>query len=217
MALEFPLATEQLADLLPIETAIWMPMWQQEQSGVGNGEVLTADLGPRLWEADVGLKPVNNLSVRALKSRIEALDGSAQRFYLYDPLNCYPTHDPGGVLLGASAVTILAIGDDSKSLSLQGLPVGYVLAGDLLAIDYGDPSRRALLRMVGGGTAGGDGKLALTEVRPHLRPGIVPGLPVTLVKPAAKVTIVAGSLAYERASVTTTRIRFRVRQTLAAG
>lgn len=217
MVLTFPLALDQLADLVPIVSAHWQPVWQQETSGTGGGELLAADLGPMLWEADVALRPVLNTASRPVKARLEALDGARRSFYLYDPTNCYPTHDPGGVVLGDAEVTIKAVGGDNKTLSLEGLPAGYVLSDDMLAVDYGSPARRALLRMVGSVTANGSGESAPFEVRPHLRPGIVAGLPVMLAKPAAKVKILPGSLSYEPASANRVRIRFRVRQTLQAG
>ena len=217
MVLSFPLGTPDLADLVPIQSAHWQPMWQQETSGTGAGELLAADLGPQLWEADVTLKAVRNSEARAVKSRIEALGGARHAFYLYDPINCYPTHDPGGTILGDNEVTILAVGGDNRTLSLAGLPAGYVLAHDMLASDYGSPSRRALLRMVDTVTADGDGETALFEVTPALRPGIAAGQTVMLKKPAAKVKILPGTLSYDDASTNRTRIRFRVRQTLQAG
>lgn len=217
MTLSFPLTVAQLADLLPIVQVTWIPRWQQEGSNLGAGETVSKDLGPRLWEADIALKSLGAIEVRALKARIEALDGMLNTFYLYDPLSAYPTNDPTGAILGASTVTVKSVGVDNKSLALQGLPVGYQLSNDMLALDYLSPARRALLRMDGTATADVAGETAEFEVRPHLRPGIAAGDAVYLVKPAAKVKLVKDGLTYEPANGNRTRIRLRARQTLQAG
>lgn len=215
MVLVYPLALAELADLLPIESSPFQPVLQREYSGLGTGEQLGADLGPRLWSADVVLRAVLNTEARALKARVEAaLDGT---FYVYDVVNAYPTHDPGGTTLGSATVTVLSVNADNLRLALQGLPAGYVLDHDLVAIDYGTPSRRTLVRMVGSVTAAVDGTTAEFEVRPALRPGIVTGCAVTLKKPAMKANIVPGSITYEQASARRTRIRFTALQTLQAG
>jgi hypothetical protein len=84
-------------------------------------------------------------------------------------------------------------------------------------VDYGTPSRRALVQAAEGATANGFGVTSEFEVRPQLRPGITTGLTVTLKKPAAKVKIVPGSLRIETVTTLLSQLRFTARQTLAAG
>jgi hypothetical protein len=89
--------------------------------------------------------------------------------------------------------------------------------GDYMHVDYGTPSRRALLQAAEGATANGSGVTGEFEVRPQLRPGITAGLAVALKKPAAKVKIVSGSVRIETVTTLLSQLRFTARQTLAAG
>jgi hypothetical protein len=115
-------------------------------------------------------------------------------------------------------VVIASINANRKALTLSGLPAGYVITmGDYLHVDYGTPSRRALLQASEGATANGSGVTGEFEVRPHLRPGIATALAVTLKKPAAKVKIVPGSVRIETVTTLLSQLRFTARQTLAAG
>src|SRR5690606_33928716 len=101
-----------------------------------------------------------------------------------------PQADPTGAILGEAEVTIESVGADNRSLAFAGLPEGYQLTiGDMLHVDYGSPSRRALFTLCESGAADADGETDELEVRPHVRPGITAGAAVTLIKPSAKVKI----------------------------
>lgn len=218
MALSFPLAQTLLGDLLPIQSVVWELMREQEFSGIGGGEGLAADLGPALWEGEVSLRPLLHTDARAMAAKIDALDGSINSFYLANPLGWWPKLDPRGTVYGGSTPSILSIAENRKELRITELPANYALStGDMFALDYGSPSRRALHRLVGDVTATGSGITTFVEVRPHLRPGVVPALAVDFSRPSAKVKIVAGSVSQSFHSANRTRISFRVRQTLAAG
>lgn len=220
MTLAFPYQLGTFANTLRIRSVSWMPLYQEEFSGIGTGEMLSAKLGPDLWVADVALADMYNAEAQQVSALIEGLGGSMQSFYLYNPLIPFPQYDPTGSILGASTPTILAINADNKRMSITGLPAGYRLTrGDMLGIDYGSPTRRALLRILEASiTANGSGITGLFEIRPFFRPGIVAGLAVDLSHPAAKVKIVPGSLSIGPGQdISTTSIGFKVRQTLAAG
>lgn len=199
MALTFPAPVSYIADLLRVPRRTFRLDVQQELSGIGNGDVLAAELAPTRWIADIQTKPMRPADARVLQARLEALDGSINAFYLYDPWKCVPAADPGGVILGASAVTINTIGVDNKSLSLTGLPAGYMITeSDQLHFDYGsNPTRRALHRAQETVTANGLGVSPNFEVRPHFQPGATGGLAVTLIKAAAKMVLVPGSLSVQ--------------------
>lgn len=218
MALSFPLAQTLLGDLLPIQSVVWELRRQQELSAIGSGEGLAADLAPGLWEGEVSLRPQLHTDARAMAAKIDALDGSINSFYLANPLGWWPKLDPNGATYGSAAPSILAIAENRKEIRFTGLPANYALSsGDMFALDYGSPSRRALHRLVGDVVANGAGLTTFVEVRPHLRPGVVTALAVDFSRPAAKVKIVAGSVSQSFHSANRTRISFRVRQTLAAG
>lgn len=216
-ALSFPLAQVAFANLLPVQSVDWTPLWQQELSGLGSGEFVTHDLAPQLWQGNVTLKPLLHTANRAMMAKLTALS-SAEAFYLANPLAWWPAADPGGVLYGASAPTIKSIATNRKEVAFAGLPPGYVLSsGDFWAADYGSPSRRALVQLVGSGVADSGGETSEIEVRPHLRPGIEEDASVTFARPAAKVKIVPGSIVSSFHNVRRDRIAFSVRQTLQAG
>jgi hypothetical protein len=215
LTLSFPLA--DLADLLPIAAMAWNEARQDAISALGSGEWLTHELGPQLHEAEVRTARLPHARAEQLRARLRAVDGGAH-FYLSNPTMLYPQADPGGAILATASVVIASINAARKDLALSGLPAGYVITmGDYLHIDYGTPSRRALLQAAEGATANGSGFTPEFEVRPQLRPGITAGLAVTLKKPAAKVKIVPGSVRIETVTTLLSQIRFTARQTLAAG
>jgi hypothetical protein len=220
VAVSFPIALANLADLIPIEHATWNEVRQEDMSPIASGEFLSHDLGPPLWELDVQSPPLPHATIEQCRARLRALDGSSQAFYAYNPLLKYPQSDPAGVILGSSSVVIASINANRKAMTLSGLPAGYVMTvGDYFHVDYGSsPYRRALIQIIEGVTADGSGVTPEFEVRPHLRSGISTTLTVTLKKPAAKVKLLPATLRTEQAEdVTMSRLRFTARQTLGLG
>jgi hypothetical protein len=218
MAITVPLALASLADLLPVERVEWNPLYQEEMSSIGSGEFLTADAAPVLWEAVVSLTRVHLDQGEQIAARFRALDGSKQHFYLYNPAMRFPQSDPDGTTLGASSVSINAINANRKAVRLTGLPVGYVITlADYMQVNYGSPSRTALLQAMEGATADGSGLTPEFEVRPHLRAGITTTLAVILKNPAAKVKLLPNSLRTVASDGVFIRQQFTARQTLAAG
>ncbi|WP_337267055.1 hypothetical protein [Oryzifoliimicrobium ureilyticus] len=183
------------ADSLPISSVKWELKYQQELSGLGTGEFLAADLGEAYFAATVTLDKADHRTMLAIQADFETLDGAINAFYLYDPRAMYPAADPKGVLLGSATPAIGAIGANNKSLTVSGLPAGYVLTkGDFFHFDYGsNPVRRGFYRIVETVAADGNGVAASFEVRPHFRPGVTAGLPIALIKPACKVKLVPGT------------------------
>lgn len=217
MALAFPLLQTEFSDLLRVRTVSWSLMWRQEMSEAA-GETLAADLGPPLWEAAIETAPMPHAEADQLAAVVDALDGALQTFYLTNPKRPFPQSDPDGSILGAADVEILTVGADNKSLALEGLPNGYAITrGDMLAVDYGSPARRALFRFVGSGNASSGGETAELEVRPHIRPGLIAGAQAYLAKPAPKMVMVAGSVDVEQVTMLHSLLRFTARQTLRAG
>ncbi len=213
-----PYAVADFADKLKLRSAPFLPWTQEEGSHLGSGEFLTVDLGPTLYQAECETAPMSNAEAMQLMSLIESLGGSKEKFYLYDPMQPYPQADPTGALLGAATPTLHTISADRRGLRVTGLPAGYVLTqGDYLAVDYGAPTRRALVRVAETVTASSGGLTPLFAVSLPLRPGIVTGLAVQLRLPAAKVKMVPGSLSLRPLDTLNAIIGFTARQTLAAG
>lgn len=196
MALTYPLPLATFADTLLIAQASCYLPEQLAQSRTAGGEQLISDMGERLWTGRIELGPMQRHELGRPEALISLLRQAGRSFQMFDRRRNYPLLDPTGAILGAAAVTILALGADVREMSLTGLPVGYVLsAGDYLSFAYGSsPVRQALHRIVDTTvTANGAGQTPLFEVVPGIRPGAVAGAVVTLKKPFCKAVIVAGS------------------------
>lgn len=187
MTITTPLSLASFADLLKFASVSFKRKENDVFSGLGTGQILAANVAPKMWMADVKLAKMYHQAARQVQALIEALDGAAGTFYLYDPLGQYPQSDPTGSILGANTVTISTLNSNNKALRLTGLPAAYVLTvGDMMAFDYASGTKRALHRIVETTTASGGGLSPEFEVRPHLRTGVTTGLTVLLKKPAGK-------------------------------
>lgn len=198
MALTYPLSTANFMDLLPVQSFTFTLPEQVIQSRTGQGEQLTADVAERLWTGKITLGRLKRNEAARPEVLIELIRQAGRSFMVYDLHRENPLTDPFGTILGASAVTILALGGDARELSLTGLPAGYTLsAGDHLSFSYTHlaVTRQALHRVVTPTvTANGAGQTALFEVVPAIRQGAVAGAAVTLKKPSCKAVAVAGSI-----------------------
>jgi hypothetical protein len=193
MAITFPLARSAFADRLKIAAFRWQLMAFVETSGTALGQVITNEIAPRRWRAEVELARMPHGEAAEVQALIDAL-GPSGSFYLHNPAQLGPRDDPSGAGLAGHAVTITAMSDNT-GLKLGGLPAGYSLRrGDMLHFDYGSgPSRRALHRIVEDATTSGSGVTGFFEVRPYLKTGTTAGAVVTLIKPAAKMMLEPGS------------------------
>lgn len=162
-----------------------------ESSRTAGGEVLTADLGTRLWYGTVGIAPEYHSEANEIEARLSILRQAGRSFLVSPSTKMYPRHDPDGLILGASTPTIHSM-VGVRELKLTGLPSGYqVGAGDYLSFEYS--GKYALHQVVVGGTASGAGVTGNLEVTPHIRPGATAGLAVKLVKPICKAVYIPGS------------------------
>ena len=191
MAFTFPLSQGALSDLLRIRTVKWDTQRNDELSGIGSGRTWQASLAAPLWTAQVSLVPMRSADMEEIAAIIRKLQGAKNSFALTDPSKRYPKADPTGSILGAAAVTISAIGGDRQSLTLAGLPAGYVLTrGDKAHANYGSsPSRRWFFEVSETVTASGGGT-ATFEVFPTVPLSVTTATAVTLALPACRGFIV---------------------------
>jgi hypothetical protein len=188
--------TTDLMTVLPIDQASFLPQWSQEYSRQAGGTPRVADLGPELWLAKLTCSVASYSEAAESEAFVHALDGAIGTFYVWNPRAQYPRADPNGTILGAASVTIYELGLDNKSIRLAGLPVGYQLKRrDFFSFDTGSAPNvhRCLHQFVAPATADSNGRIALTEVRPHIRAGASTGLSVSLKRPAAEMFILPGS------------------------
>ncbi len=215
MALTFPYANADFADIIRLSSIKMRLVGDQQISGMGGGKIIVADMSPKYWEFDVTLINMENDLARRVHALIEALDESINDFYLYDPRSAYPISDPTGAILGSSTVQINSLNANNKEMTIKGLPSTFVnSAGDMLSWDFGTPTKRAFHRIVVGGTATAGVSPSL-EVRPHILPGAAVNAAVTLIKAAARVKIIPGSFDPGTArQMMTTGMSFKARQVI---
>jgi len=201
MAYSFPLSLAEFQDIINVAAAPFRLQRSEEYSGLSSGQILADEMAPPLWSAPVRLFPAFHDDGLETQALIDTLDGSMQSFLFYDPRAAFPRHDPDGTLLGAATPTVHSLGADNKSIRIEGLPAGYRLSrGDMFALRYGaDPERRSLHRLSVPVEAGGTGQTPLFEFRPHLETGAAAGAAVELIKPAAYMRIMPGSLSVSEA------------------
>jgi hypothetical protein len=202
-AISFPYSLASFANLLPIESVTWQLKRNDQIDGLENGQILTSEDAPPLWSGTVNIRPLSYEAYRPISAAVNALDGSLQAFMMFGPPALYPLADPTGSILGAATPTILSLDADNKRITLTGLPVGYVLsAGDNIQFPFAT-TLNAFHQIVAGGVADGSGH-ATIELRPHVHPGTLTGVAVTLIKPAARVVMVPGT--YQAGQVRGTKV-----------
>lgn len=219
MALGFPLSRTAFFDQLPIKDCVLDLPETVTASRTRGGEVLRAEIGARLWTAEVRLGMMTRAEAVEVLPLINLLRGAGGSFMMADPLRLFPRFDPTGAALGAATPLLGSIASNRRDITLTGLPVGYVLARrDLLAFAYAaSPTRWALHEVVNSRVvAGSSGVTTPFEVMPPIREGAAIGAAVTLVRPTCKAIIDPGSFeaGTVRAGGIHEGVSFRVRQTL---
>src|SRR5690606_27147422 len=118
-------------------------------------------------------------------AKVRALHGSAEPFLMCSTLFCRPKHVFGGGSVGSPSIG--SIGSDRLSMSLSGLPGGFVhYPGDKGQVVYGD---RYYCFEVASQASGGSS----FDVFPRVPTGVTGNEAVTLINPACQVVIVPGS------------------------
>lgn len=217
MAYVFPLTIPEFLGLLPISAMTFDLPESVEISETGSGEILTADLGTRLWQGEVTLADMTADEAAEAMAMIDVARRSGGCFMIHDVSRPYPRADLTGAGLGSAAPTLLSVAANSREIRLQGLPPNYQLRRyDYVAFSYGsNPVRHALHRIVAAESANSVGTTGLFEVVPNIRPGAIAGVAVTLARAACKAIIVPKSVQPGRRKATmTTGASFRWIQTL---
>ncbi|MBN9568697.1 MAG: hypothetical protein J0H79_13940 [Alphaproteobacteria bacterium] len=213
MAITFPRTS--MMEKMYVKSASFFPIYLQSFSGTQAGQIIVKDLGPELWSCKIESDDI--LHAKALKAQasINSLRGSLDTFYVWNPIAAGPQADLDGAVLGASLVRIKSLNANNRALSLTGLPNGYQLTeGDFLAFDYGTGPSRALHQVLEDTTANSSGYTVEFEVFPNIRPGAALLTTVTLIKPAAVMRMVPGSVSIASSDVLRSRISFEAIQVL---
>lgn len=195
MAYTFPLPLADFFAGLPIQTAVPDLTEAVEMSQSGGGEILTADVGPRLWKMDVSIRPGYYADIEPIKAKLNLLRRAGRSLIVHAIPSMYPAADPTGSILGANVVQLDGVNVNHRDISLSGFPPGYKISvGDCMSFTYGsNPVRFAMHQFVGEAYANGEGVISPIEVIDFIRPGFTLGAPVTIIKPAFKAIVVPGS------------------------
>jgi hypothetical protein len=218
MAFIFPLSLAAFFDKAHVKTISLTIANNQEYTGLGSGQILTAQKAPPAWIADVSMSSMEHDYALELQAIIESLDGSIGSFYLYDPRKIYPKAYPNGtgLVIPAGGIKINSIGANNKSISLKNAMANQVFsAGDLFHFDYATgPVRRAFHRIIETSSANGSGTTPVFEIRPHLRVGVAVDQVVTVIKPSVKMQMIPGTFVTSNDTEVSTTISFSARQTI---
>lgn len=215
--MSFPLSIADFMGRLPIAKASFEIPESLEISETDGGDLLTADIGTRLWQGEVTLGKITRAEDADAITLIDVLR-AGRTFLAYDVRRPWPRADMNGLFLGTAAVVINALESNNRQLSLSGLPAWYELRrGDYLGFDYGaNPTRRALHKVVDISVAADvSGVTPSFEVVPNIRAGAIAGSAVRLMRPYCTAIIVPGSVNTGTGAATLTEgASFAWRQTL---
>lgn len=196
MAYAFPLTAAQFFATLRIKEITFDIPESMEMSETGGGEVLTADLGTRLWQGEVQLGELTPDEAADTLAMLDVLRRSGASFMAYDVSRPAPRFDLTGTLLGALVPKLHTVAASTREIRISGLPPAYQLRRyDYVAFQYGsNPTRFALHRLAAAVVADGTGLTPLVEVSPNIRPGWTINSNVTLLRAACKAVLVPGSV-----------------------
>lgn len=175
----------------PLDLLTGFPGWstdfsltaRQEQSRHASGRTRVKDFGQPLWRASWQSKTLKPNELDAWRARIEQAMVSQMTFVAWQSSRCRPIAHPGSSYLPVG--TLETIGDDNKSIRVNGIVGIQLSVGDMIQI--GGRLHRVQEPAAGALTA-------MFEISPHLWPGTATGASVVLHQPACLMTIDPGSL-----------------------
>lgn len=189
------------------------PLEIQARNPSRGGAVQVVGLGPTIWTMRYELVTVSEAVGAQWEAWLSSLRGGRRLFKAWHPWRrygvAYPT-GPGGGFDGSCTRT--AIGGSLDTVTLSGLPAGYVLSpGDLMSWEHATNSQ-ALHRVTEGATANGSG-VATVTVEPEIR--VSPGSSaVTLHKAWCHAVVDPGSIDVRWQRDRTAMISFGAVQTI---
>lgn len=195
MAYSFPVPLNTFFETFRIQSVQFDLKEAFETDETGSGEILSADVGARLWEMQVNFKLADYREGEALKAKLNVLRYAERSLIIHAIPSMYPTNDPNGTILGASVVTLDAVALNNREITLGGLPPGFRLEpGDCLSFQHAGAVQKFMFHQVANTrAASGAGVITQLEVTPFVEPGWPVGGAVQLIKPRMKAVLVPGS------------------------
>lgn len=191
----FPLPLSDFFDLARPKTADFYLSGAREILNSGGGEIVTVEYGPRLWEGAQTSHALNETMARPLRARLTMLQNAYASFIWRIPYYCGPIADEGGAILAGFTPTIEGVGALQRSLRVEGLPPFYAMrSGDKLSFIYGTPVKYAMHEVASDTNADAAGVIDELQLTSNLRPGIVLGTELELIRPQCKAIIIPNSI-----------------------
>lgn len=221
MALTFPVPLADFFAQLPVQFSEPQLTESYETNETGYGEVLTADLGTRLWEMKVTIRDGSYNEMERVRARMNMLRQAGRTLLVHAIPGKFPRHDPTGSILGATVAKLTAVNANMRDVQLT-IKNGYrIYDGDFISFQYGNNPVRYGFHQVVIPTASGyvqansAGLTPAFEVTPNIRPGFILNANVDLVMPKFKALIKPNSYSPGRTGqMQTTGINFTLMQTL---
>lgn len=213
----FPMKLEDFFGGLPIQSFASDLGESMEHSRTAAGEVITADLGPRLWQNDITIRTGYYDEIERVKAKLQLLRQAGRSLLVHSMPFIAPQSDPDGSILGNNVISLTSVQSNNREISLSGFPAGYTLTvGDFLSFTYSNnPTRYAMHQIVQGGIADVVGTISNLEVVPFIRPGYTTGAQVRLMKPIYKAVLMpASTSAGKSRGQMTDGVQFSLIQTL---
>ena len=217
MPLFFPTSLGNFFEQLPIQEVTPDLTEAYDINETGYGEILTANLGSRLWRMDVSLRNGNYADLEKCRALLNVYRQPGRTFFAHAIPAKFPQRDPTGSILGARVVRLQSVNANMRELVLSGLPPAYqLMPGDCLSFQYGsDTIRYAFHQIVSIGVANASGITGSIEVTPNIRVGYKTNAVVQLVRPYFKGIIIPGSVNMGSSGQRETKgISFSITQTL---
>lgn len=179
-----------------IKTLMFQLKFRQELSRTRGGSLRGVDHGVPIWTASFSTAQIVVDDCVEYEARLNQLGGVIDVFLAGDTRRNMPRLYPTGVF--SDTATIATLGGDGKSMSLTGLPAGFVLSiGDYFQVtNAGVPLLFSIMTKV---TANGSGVSPVFAIAPHYDPSMTTGMAVILKNPGCWMRLEPGSVQFNDA------------------
>lgn len=164
------------------------------QSQTVGGQVLTSQVGPRLWTGSISITQHSHMKNREAAAMLSNIQNPNTQFLFSPPKGMYPADDPTGSIMGATTPRITSP-VSGYAMTISGLPANYkITAGDYVSYELGGVHR--MHQFAETKAANASGVLSAIRLINPIMAGNVPAnnTLIKLIKPTITVQFVPGSM-----------------------